>query len=64
MFNWGINKNKIKIINLGAIIKFFINIPTTVKPKKKIIISYKLVIGSFVKDSPGFGNSLNAFIKY
>lgn len=61
LIGFGINKNKIKIINLGFDNQVFYKYQENeVKAQKKNYnIPNKLVIGSFVKDSPGFGNSLD-----
>ena len=59
LIKFNIDKYKIKIINLGfdELIFYRYNEEEIKKHKKNYNIPNKLIIGSFVKDSPGFGNS-------
>jgi glycosyltransferase involved in cell wall biosynthesis len=59
LINFKIDEDKINIVKLGFDNHIFniFDIKKKSEYKKKNIISDRLVIGSFVKDSPGFGNS-------
>lgn len=60
LVGFGIDPNKIHIINLGYEEKIFYKIKSTKinELKKKFNVPNKLIFGSFVKDSPGFGGSI------